>query len=204
MAKTIVAIYRNPAAAQRVIDGLMEAGFSADDISLLVKDVRGSLTSAGSDDVSSGEGAGFGALIGALVGVGTALVPGIGPIIGAGPLTVGISAAAGAIIGGLSAGLLDLDVDAAEAIQSVGTIVSLTTKDEWLEWAQRIMERHQPLKIEERPAKWYESDWKSTETAVEWNADSNPHLKSTLTMHRPASLLDIKRVKHAQVYEYRN
>jgi hypothetical protein len=214
MAKTIVAMYNDPVVAQRVIDGLIEAGFSADDISLLVKDAHGILTSAGKEDVTSGEGAGFGALIGALVGIGTALVPGIGPVVGTGlvavALTVGIGAAAGALTGGVTAGLLDLDVDAAEANNFAngmhwgGTIVSLTTKEDWIEWAQRIMERHKPLKIEERPAKWFESDWSSAEMLVEWNADSNPHLKSTLRMERPRSSPAIKRVQRVRVYNYDN
>jgi hypothetical protein len=214
MAKTIVAMYQDPAVAQKVIDQLIEAGFSADDISLLVKDAGGVMTSARKEDVSSGDGAGFGALIGALVGIGTALVPGIGPVLGAGPiavaLTVGIGAAAGAVTGGVTAGLLDLDVDASQANEFVnglrwsGTIVSLTTKDEWIEWAQRIMERHQPEKIEERAAKWYENGWGATGTAVEWNADSNPHLKSTLKMDRPALSPGIKRVQRQRVYKYPN
>jgi hypothetical protein len=214
MAKTIVAMYEDPAVAQQVIDGLIEAGFSANDISLLVKDARGVLTSAGKEDVSSGEGAGFGALVGALVGIGTALVPGIGPVVGAGALgvalTVGIGAAAGALTGGVTAGLLDLDVDASEAndfasgMRWGGTIVSLTTKDEWIEWAQRIMERHHPVKIEERSTKWYEGEWHAAGTPVAWNADSNPHLKSTLTVERPQSTPEIKRVQRVRVYKYDN
>jgi hypothetical protein len=210
MAKTIVAMYRDPAAAQRVIDGLIEAGFSADNISLLVKDARGVLTSSQKEDVSSGEGAGFGALVGALVGIGTALVPGIGPVVGAGPfaimLTISVGVVAGAVTGGVAAGLLDLDVDASQANQFAngmhwsGTIVSLTTKDEWLEWAQRIMRRHDPVKIEERAPKWYESDRSTAGTPVEWNADSNPHMKSTLTMNRPPTA-DVKRLQRVRVYK---
>lgn len=214
MAKTIVAMYQNPAVAQKVVDGLIEAGFAADDISLLVKDSRGVLTSAGKEDVTSGEGAGFGALIGTLVGIGAALVPGIGPVIGAGPLavalTAGIGAAAGAVTGGVTAALLDLDVDAAQAndfaigMQWGGTIVRLTTSNEWIEWAQRIMERHHPEKIEERSAKWHETSSGHSATAVEWNADSNPHLQTTLKLDRPASTPEIKHVQRVRVYKYHN
>lgn len=165
MVKVLVALYQDSATARQVLEALLEAGFSGDDLSLVVRDKE-----AASLTVSAGSGAGFGALIGALVGIGTALVPGIGPLIaGSGllavALTAGVGAAAGALTGGLTAGLLDLRLSAAETtrcaetLRQGGAIVSVTTKEQWLEWAQRIMARRQPLSLEEREAHWYDSSW---------------------------------------------
>jgi hypothetical protein len=58
------------------------------------------------------------------------------------------------------------------------------------------------VKIEERSTKWYEGDSRVSGTPVEWNADSNPHLKSTLTVERPKSTPDIKRVQRVRVYNH--
>jgi hypothetical protein len=164
--KTLIGLYKDTSTAQRVIEALLEAGFSGDDLSLLVKDKR---ESAAELDVSATESVGFGALVGALVGIGSALVPGIGPLVGGGALavmlTAGIGAAAGAVTGGITANLLDLGLNEEAAayyddgLRWGGVVVSLTTKAEWLEWAQNIMARHDPVRIEEREARWYGSDW---------------------------------------------
>ncbi len=164
MFKTIAAIYRDASTGQQAVEALLDAGFSGDDISLLVNN-----TSPMNQRVTTGEGAGFGALIGTLVGIGLALVPGVGPVISAGLLAValaaGIGAAAGALMGGIAAELLDLNGGEedprayAANMGKSGTIVSLTTHTEWLEWAQRILSRYQPLKIELREAPMRDVEW---------------------------------------------
>ncbi len=157
MAKTIAALYEKMATAQQVVAALINAGFSADDISLLTRENSHSEDSL--HDVRAPEGASFGAMIGALVGVCAFLLPGVGPLLGAGPLAMaisaGIGAAAGAVTGGITAALLDLGIAEeeahyfAEGVRRGGTLVSLTTRTQWLEWAENIMKRYQPLSLEE-------------------------------------------------------
>jgi hypothetical protein len=157
MGRILVALYQDTATAHHVVASLLEAGFSIDDVSLLVKDESAFYGKSG---VHNGEFALLGALVGMAVSIGTAFVPGIGPIMGQDALgilaTAGVGAAAGALTGGISAELIDVDEDDPIPFQS-GTIVSLTTNDQWLEWGERIMGRYHPLKIEEREANWYGS-----------------------------------------------
>ena len=147
-----------------MVDALLNAGFYEDDISLAMKDAN--VHSTELQELGVNEGAGFGALIGALVGIGSALVPGIGPLVGSGPLavalTAGISAPVGALIGSSIAGLLDLHLNKENlahdrnGLCEDSTIVSITTYPQWVEWAERIMTRYQPLKLEQREA---EQQW---------------------------------------------
>lgn len=160
MGRTLVALYEDDATAHEVVASLLEAGFSIEDVSLLVKDDASLYPST---SVSNGDFAVLGALVGVAVSIGTALVPGIGPIMGQDALgilvTAGIGAAAGALTGGISAELIDVEdseqTNYAPVLRQPGTIVSLTTNDQWLEWADRIMRRYHPLRIEEREAHWY-------------------------------------------------
>ncbi len=70
-------------------------------------------------------------------------------------ISAGIGAAAGAVTGGITAALLDFGIGEeeahffAEGIRRGGTLVSLTTRMQWLEWAENIMKRYQPLSLEE-------------------------------------------------------
>ena len=189
MTKTIIALYDDFPTAQHVVENLAEAGFSRNDISVMANDASGNYarsTERGDmvveDDVTAGEGAGFGAVVGGLVGLGAALIPGIGPVIGAGPLavalTAGIGAAAGAITGGITAGLIDMGVDEddaniyAEGVRRGGTLVSLTTQDEWAERAQDIMNRHNPVDIDTRSSLWRERGWAGFDANAEpYNAE---------------------------------
>ena len=199
--KTLVAHYKDPHTAQRVLEALLEAGFSGDDICLIVKDTQ---SAAEAEPFSPADGAGFGALVGALVGIGSALVPSIGPLIGSGPLavavTAGVGAAAGALTGGLTVNLFDLDSGAAETHDSLpgsGTLVSVTSNEDWLEWAQRIMARFQPIRIEERAAGWYTSPRYDDMPALTAENDSAQPMLS-----RTPSNSSIKRIKRVHIYDH--
>ncbi len=166
MAKTIAALYEKLATAEQVVAALMDAGFSSDDISVLVRKGGSRMGNSLYHKVRAPEGAGFGMVIGALVGVSVFLLPGVSLMMGAGPLALAVSAgtgaAAGAVTGGITALLLDLGIGDAGAnvfaddIRQSGTLVSLTTRVQWLEWAENIMKRYQPLSLEEHFNGWSE------------------------------------------------
>lgn len=153
--KTLVAHYRDVADAQQVIEALIEAGFPANSLSLLIRAKEEIET-----NVSPVEGARFGAVIGTLIGLGS-LLAGITPVGGdalAAALSAGLSAATGALTGGIAAEVIDRVEGSPEYVrQQRRSTVSLTTQEAWLEWAYRIMARCDPLKIEQRPAKHYPS-----------------------------------------------
>lgn len=176
MAHSIVALYEDFDIARRVVEELVSAGFDRSNISLVANDSSGEMQKhinregGDDDDVSGGEGAGFGAIVGGLVGLGVALIPGIGPVVAAGPLAAalmaGIGAVAGAATGGVVASLVDLGVSEEEAgyyeegIRRGGTLVSLQVdRSEHVGRAQDIMNRYNPIDLDERSEEWRSSGW---------------------------------------------
>src|SRR5258708_36638267 len=104
MERTVVALYDDLLAAQKAVESLVNAGFNRYNISLLANDVNNeyaqylktpvTATATTRDAVTGGQGASFGtvvgALTGALVGLGALAIPGVGPIIAAGPLATAL------------------------------------------------------------------------------------------------------------------
>jgi len=107
---TVVGVFDNPADAEEAINGLKVAGFTPDSISVVAKDrtVQRDLTEASGNEAGQGAlvgslgGGTLGAALGWLLAGGTALIPGVGPVIAAGVFgaTVG-----GALIGGTLGGI---------------------------------------------------------------------------------------------------
>lgn len=177
--KVIAGLYSSYSEANEVVRDLVDAGFSRDMISLVASNAKGDIVAhtgtgddaaggfsehrpenyAEGDAVTGGQGAGFGAVVGTLVALGALLIPGIGPIVAAGPLAValgaGIGAAAGAVTGGITAGLVKTGIseeDAeyyAEGIRSGGTLVSIEVADDDADDARRVMEAHAPSDLNE-------------------------------------------------------
>jgi hypothetical protein len=121
MSEVILANYESLDTAHQVIDRLVSAGIARGSIGLAAYDPDNRYAQHLKEDVTAGEGAEFGAIVGTLTGLVAGLVaitiPGVGPIIAAGPLAAvggalmgsGIGAASGAATGGLTAWLLGLE-----------------------------------------------------------------------------------------------
>jgi hypothetical protein len=179
MARTVVALYDDFDTARSAVEALVDAGFNRTDVSLVANNATGEYSSYfneegtyvyDDEDVSAGEGAGFGAVVGALVGLGVALIPGVGPVLAAGPLAAalmaGIGAASGAVTGGIVAGLVDFGVPEehaesyAEGVRRGGTLVTVhMIQDEWADRAQSVLNRFNPIDLEERAGEWRSSGW---------------------------------------------
>ena len=172
MAKTVVALYDDPSDAQRAVQDLVDSGFDRESISILARHVEeGKATPSGNQ---AAEGAGIGAAIGLvfggvgglLVGLGALAIPGIGPIVAAGPLIAaltgaGIGAGAGAIIGALvKLGIAEEEAHMyAEGVRRGGTLVVVQTSDEMATQAANIMDHHNPADMERRVAEWRAGGW---------------------------------------------
>jgi len=182
MERTIIALYDDLATAQRVVQNLVNEGFSRDSISLMANDASNrysqflkssdttTTTDSDVDLVGPGEGATFGAVIGGLTGVlaglGALAIPGIGPVIAAGPIIGGlIGMTAGAATGGIVAGLVKTGVpeeDAhvlAEGVRRGGTLVVVHSDDDKAESAYDIMGRENPVDITRRSEEWKRTGW---------------------------------------------
>jgi len=172
--KTVSALYENFDTAQRAVDDLVNRGFRRDNISLVANDADKTYSSRfdrTDGDLSGGEGAGFGAVVGALVGLGAMVIPGIGPVIAAGPLVAGlvgagVGAAAGAVTGGITASLVDSGIDEeyahyyAEGVRRGGTLLTVQVEDARASEASSILRDHRPVDLDTQAATWRESGWK--------------------------------------------
>ena len=125
---SIVAVYPDHASAEDAVKVLEEAGFSLKSISIMGRDFQVSETPIGfvttGDVAAQGASAGAwaGGIFGLLMGAAFLILPGIGPVVIAGPLAAALlggveGAIAGAAIGGLSGALIGLGVSKEHAIK---------------------------------------------------------------------------------------
>jgi hypothetical protein len=111
----VFGIYKTVAQAERAVDTLITVGFANNDISVLLTDAQTSHDFAHQKNTKAPEGTAAGATtggiiggtLGLLAGIGTLAIPGIGPLIAAGPIVatlagIGAGGAAGGIIGALA------------------------------------------------------------------------------------------------------
>ena len=182
MAKTIVGSFDSFEEAQEVFRDLQQCGFARDDISLIGNNATGSVADRGGDlpadapatlsDTGSGAATGaaaggvLGGAAGLVVGLMGLAIPGIGPIVAAGPLAAalagaGVGAVAGGLIGGLTgAGVSEEDAHYyAEAVRRGGALVTVRADDARAEEAARIMRSHGAIDIERRAEQWRQEGW---------------------------------------------
>src|SRR5579859_4868827 len=147
MNKTILTIFDDIVVARQVVEDLVNAGFPRHSISLITNDAHNQYSRyldkdyvPKDDAVTAAHGAGLGAVIGALTGILIGLaalaIPGVGLVIVAGPIVVGLTgAAAGAVTGGMIGALVKSGVPEdeaqyyAEGIRRGGTLISVETSD---------------------------------------------------------------------------
>lgn len=180
--KTVIGMFDEFAAAQRAVDELLTRGFDRADISIAGHGPAAGLK-ADADliqqkderreamEESAKTGAGTGAVIGTLgggtlgllAGLGTIVLPGIGPVIAAGPLIAmltgaGLGAAAGAAVGGLVGALTRVGVpehDAhfyAEAVRRGGTLVLVAAPEDRVRDAADALEECGAVDVDKRRA----------------------------------------------------
>lgn len=121
MSKTVVAIFDDYSYAEKAARQIKEQGLRTDDISIVAKqtsenNMRNTATMgrpesprAINDNISDGVVTGgiLGGLAGLLIGAGSMVIPGLGIVAAAGPITGLLS---GAVTGGLVGGLVDLGI----------------------------------------------------------------------------------------------
>jgi hypothetical protein len=131
MAKAVIGIVDSRAAIETVVDRLRVAGFSGDNISVLMPDTSGTKDFAHEHGTKAPEGAsagvGIGGLaggtVGYLVGIGALAIPGVGPLVAAGPIMAALSGAAvGGAVGGITGALVGMGIPEFEAKQYAGKV----------------------------------------------------------------------------------
>jgi len=174
MTRTVVALYEDMPTAQQAVEELSNNGFDRAQISLVSQDAEGRYTSQTGDGESTGEniaeGVGVGAAVGGigglLVGLAALAIPGVGPIIAAGPLAsaligAGVGAATGGLIGALGeSGVPPEQAEYyAEGVRRGGALVTAQVPDENVDRAISILERYDPIDIQRRASEWRSEGW---------------------------------------------
>jgi uncharacterized protein (TIGR02271 family) len=176
--KTIVGLFDHFSEAEAVVRDLDRAGLDRSTVSVVANEsarggARATAAAASSDSGSrTAEGAGTGAMIGGVTGGMAGLIaslaglaiPGIGPVIAAGPIVAALTGAGvGAVAGGLIGALTTAGVPEEharyyeEGVRRGGTLVTASASDADADRVMDIMNRHNPVDIEERASVWRET-----------------------------------------------
>jgi hypothetical protein len=196
--RTVVGLFDSTGQAESVVNDLIKAGIARQDISIISRDSSKKIppvtkSSADAPDLLPSEkldtevgsdvaiGAMFGGLGGLLLGFAALAIPGIGPIVAAGPLAgalagAGIGAAGGAIVGVLKeAGVPEYEAHVfAEGVRRGATLVSVRCDDTLADTAAQILDSHGAVDVEERTGQYRQAGWnRFDETASPYSGAEN-------------------------------
>jgi hypothetical protein len=124
MSKSVFCIAKSYSQAEAIVENLQSSGFNTSEISVLMPDTGGKRDIGHVKATKAPEGATTGAatggvtggVLGLLAGIGALAIPGVGPLIAAGPIMAALSGAAvGATTGGVVGGLIGLGIPEIEA-----------------------------------------------------------------------------------------
>ena len=186
MAQTIAGLFDTRNEAQRAVQDLIDNGVRANDISIVAQDEHGEISRARGDEAADAAGTGavsgglLGGALGLLVGIGALAIPGIGPVIAAGPLAAAIGSAGagtlvGAATGAAAGGLLGALVGAgipeeeahvyAEGVRRGGTLVTVSSNDVTASTITTILRNNGSVDTERRSGDWRRSGWNQFDPA---------------------------------------
>ena len=158
MANTAVfGIFPTTEGVESAVSELRSQGFRSSDISVLwpqnlgSKDLSHERASKAPEGAATGAGSGavIGGTLGWLVGIGALAVPGLGPLVAAGPIVAALAGAgAGGAVGGVTGALVGMGIPEYEAkryegrIRKGGILLSVHADDgDWTKRAKQILER---------------------------------------------------------------
>jgi len=127
----VFGIYRSRLQAEQSVDAILAAGFSNDDVSVLLPDSQSSKEFAHDKNTKAPEGTAtgvtaggvVGGTLGLLAGIGSLAIPGVGPFIAAGPIMGALAGlGVGGAVGGLIGALVGMGIPEYEAKRYEGRI----------------------------------------------------------------------------------
>jgi hypothetical protein len=157
MANTAVfGIYATRRQVEHAVDELKADGFRNTDISVLFPENIGTKEFAHEKDTKAPEGTATGVVTGGVIGgalgwlagIGTLAIPGVGPLIAAGPIIAALTGVgAGGVIGGIAGALIGMGIPEYEAkryegrIKSGNILLSVHSDNrDWTKKAKQILE----------------------------------------------------------------
>jgi hypothetical protein len=150
----VTGVFNSRASAERAAEELMKAGFSAEDISILMSEGTQGREFVIKQGTKAPEGAAAGATIGGVLGaiaaglaaLGTLAIPGLN-VVAAGPIVAALTGlGAGAATGGITGALIGLGIPENEAkfyheeIQQGGILVGVYAHKDRIKLAREILE----------------------------------------------------------------
>src|SRR5580704_6217703 len=153
--KSVFGIYPDRLSVEEAVEALRAAGFRGTDISVLFQENEGTKDFAHEKNTKAPEGATAGGIVGGiaggvlgwLTGIGALMIPGLGPLIAAGPILAAL-AGVGAVgaVGGLIGGLVGMGLPEYEAkrfegrIRQGGVLLSVhCDNDDWVKRAKDVL-----------------------------------------------------------------
>lgn len=138
----VFGIYSTRDGIERAVEALLQSGFTKDDISVLLPEGVGAPTqayteSSGLKDIGNvkntkapegatagaGTGAVIGGTLGLLAGIGALAIPGVGPLIAAGPIMAALAGlGVGGAVGGFTGALIGMGIPEYEAKKYEGRL----------------------------------------------------------------------------------
>ena len=151
----VYGIYSHRSQAEAGVDRLIGAGFRKEDISVLMQDNTGTKDFAHEKDTKAPEGTtagviaggAIGGAFGLLVGLGAIVIPGLGPLLVAGPIIAALTGVgSGGIVGGIIGALVGMGIPEYEAkryeghVRSGGILASVHCDSrEWVTKAKDVL-----------------------------------------------------------------
>lgn len=127
----VFGIYNSREGAENAVDRLIASSFRNEDISVLLQDNVGTKDFAHEKHTKAPEGTAAGVVtggviggtLGALIGIGALAIPGVGPLIAAGPIIGALTGiGSGGVVGGFIGALIGLGIPEYEAKRYEGRI----------------------------------------------------------------------------------
>ena len=148
-------IYQTQADVEYAVDALRAEGFRNTDVSVLFPENKGTKDFAVEKNTKAPEGTATGAatggaiggILGWLAGIGTLAIPGVGPLVAAGPIVAALTGVGvGGAVGGIAGALVGMGIPEYEAkryegrIKSGGILLSAHCDDsDWTRKAKEIL-----------------------------------------------------------------
>jgi hypothetical protein len=152
----VFGIYPNRTAVEQAVAALQNAGYRATDLSLLMPENLGNKDMVHEKNTKSPEGTATGAVSGAVIGgtlgwlagIGLLAIPGLGPLIAAGPIMAALAGVgAGGALGGFTGALVGLGIPEYEAkryegrVRNGGILLSVhCDNSDWTSRAKKVLE----------------------------------------------------------------
>jgi uncharacterized membrane protein len=155
--KSVIGVFNSRQDAEQAISQLRQQGFSNEEINIVSKKGAQDDNQYVNDDITDGAltGGTLGGIGGLILGAGALAIPGIGPIIAAGPIAAALS---GAVAGGVAGGLIDWGIPAEvsqryeQHVAGGGILAVIRTSSQKVDQAAQILRQNGAQDVESHNA----------------------------------------------------